>query len=65
MRDPQALLEKIQFLPPDRIAGIENFVAFIAAREQARAQGLAAAAASTPSFAAIWQNPEDNAYDAL
>jgi hypothetical protein len=47
------------------IAEVEDFVAFIAAREQERSLTRAATAASAPSFAAIWNNPEDDAYDAL
>jgi len=58
-------IEMIQALPPERIAEVEDFVAFITAREQGRALTRAAAAASAPAFAAIWNNPEDDAYDAL
>ena len=65
MPDAQALLEKIQALPPERIAEIEDFVAFITVREQERVLTRAAAATSAPAFAAIWNNPEDDAYDAL
>ena len=36
-----------------------------AAREQERTLTRAASAASTPAFAAIWNNPDDDAYDAL
>ena len=61
----RALLEKIQALPPERIAEIEDFVEFIASREQARSLARAASAASAPAFAAIWRNPDDDAYDAL
>jgi hypothetical protein len=59
------LIAMIQALPPERIAEVEDFVAFITAREQERALTRAAAAASGPAFAAIWNNPEDDAYDAL
>ena len=65
MPDTHALLEKIQSLPPARIAEIEDFVAFIAAREQELSLTRAAGAASAPAFAAIWNNPDDDAYDAL
>jgi hypothetical protein len=58
-------MERIQALPPDRIAEVEGFVAFIAAREQERSLIRNAAAASAPAFAAIWDNPDDDAYDAL
>jgi hypothetical protein len=60
-----ALIEKIQSLPPDRVAEVVDFVDFIAAREQERALARAAAATSASSFAAIWNNPDDDAYDAL
>ena len=62
---PQALLEKIQALPPERIAEIEDFVEFIAAREQERSLTCTASAISAPAFAAIWNNPEDDAYDVI
>jgi hypothetical protein len=65
MPNAQSLIEKIQTLPPDRLAEIEDFVDFIASREQTRALTRAAAAASASSFAAIWNNPDDEAYDAL
>jgi len=65
MPDTHALMERIQALPPERIAEVEDFVAFIIAREQDRAVTSAAAAASAPAFAAIWNNPEDDAYDAI
>lgn len=65
MLNAQALLEKIQALPAERIAEIEDFVEFIAARERERSLIRAATAASAPSFAAIWNNPEDDVYDAI
>ncbi len=61
----QALIEKIKALPPERIAEIEDFVDFVRLREQDRALTRAAAATSAPSFAAIWSNPDDDAYDAI
>lgn len=47
---------KIQALPLERIAEVEDFVEFLAAREQQRSLS-AAAAASAPAFAAAWNNP--------
>ena len=61
----QALIEKIEALPAERIAEVEDFVDFIRLREQERALTRAAAATSTPAFAKIWNNPDDDAYDAL
>jgi len=52
-------------LPEERIAEIEDFVDFIRLREQQRALTRAAAVASVPAFAAVWNNPEDDVYDAL
>lgn len=65
MPNAQALLEKIQALPPERLNEVEDFVDFIRLREQERTLTRAAAAASAPAFAAIWNNPDDDAYDAL
>jgi hypothetical protein len=63
--DTRALIEKIEALPVERIAEVEDFVDFIRLREQERALTRAASAASTPAFAAIWSNPDDDVYDAL
>ncbi len=61
----KALIEKIQALPADRIAEVEDFVEFIAAREQERSLTRAATQTSEASFTAVWDNPEDAVYDAL
>lgn len=63
--DTKTLMEKIAALPQERIAEVEDFVDFIRWREQDRALLRAAAAASAPAFEAIWNNPEDQVYDAL
>jgi hypothetical protein len=63
--DSRTLIEKIEALPAERIAEIEDFVDFISLREQERTLTAAAAAASAPAFAAVWNNPEDDIYDAL
>jgi hypothetical protein len=65
MPNTNKLLKQIEALPAERIAEVEDFVAFIASREQERSLTRAAAAVSAKSFAAIWNNPEDDAYDAL
>jgi hypothetical protein len=65
MHNAKTLLEQIEALPPERIAEVEDFVAFIAAREREQSLARAAAAVSAPAFAAIWNNPDDDAYDAL
>ena len=61
----KTLIEKIEALPAERIAEIEDFVDFIRSREQERSLTAAATAASAPAFAAVWSNPEDDIYDGL
>jgi hypothetical protein len=61
----RTLIEKIKALPDNKIAEVEDFVDFIAAKEQDRALTRAAASTSVASFDRIWSNPEDDAYDAL
>ena len=63
--DVQALIEKIQDLPIERIAEIEDFVDFLREREQERSLTRAATAVSVPAFTAVWSNPEDDVYDAI
>lgn len=65
MPNAQALLEKIQALPPNRIAEVEDFVEFIAARERDLSLVRAGAATSAPAFATVWNNPDDDDYDSL
>jgi hypothetical protein len=60
-----ALIEKLNELPIDRLAEVEDFVDFIRHRDQDRSLVRAAGAVSEPAFAAVWSNPEDDAYDAL
>ena len=61
----RTLIEKIEALPAERIAEVEDFVEFLRQREEERALTRAAAAASAPGFAEAWNNPEDDVYDAL
>jgi hypothetical protein len=67
---PAALIHKIGALPTERIAEVEDFVDFIAMKDSTmkdgeRALTRAATATSAPAFAAVWNNPEDDVYDAL
>jgi hypothetical protein len=59
------LAAKLETLSPEQIVAVEDFVEFLHARGQDRALTGAAAAASAPAFEPIWDNPEDDAYDAL
>ncbi len=61
----RTLIEKIEQLPPERQAEVEDFVEFLERKDQDRGLVRAAARASQASFAKVWENPEDSAYDAL
>jgi len=65
MANIKPLIEKIQALPVERIAEIEDSVEFITSREQARSLSRAASASSAPAFAAIWNNPDDDTYNTV
>jgi len=64
-RDPQALIEKLKHLPPERVAEVEDFVDFLRARDEERALERAATRAAEPTFAKVWNNDDDAAYDRL
>lgn len=66
------LIQKIQSLPPERVIEVDDFVEFLRLRvlqDQAQAQDRAlarmTAQGSEASFARVWDNAEDEAYDAL
>ncbi len=61
----QILIEKIKQLTPQRLAEVEDFVDFLRARENDHFLTQAAAKTSEASFAAVWNNDEDGAYDRM
>ena len=61
----QVLIEKIRELPPLRMAEVEDFVDFLRAREDEHRLTRAAGKVSEPSFAQVWDNDEDAAYDRM
>ena len=68
----RVLIQKIQSLPPERVIEVDDFVEFLrlrGQREHTQAQDRAltrmTARASEASFADVWDNAEDEAYDAL
>ncbi|MEI6329126.1 MAG: hypothetical protein WCP16_07830 [Pseudanabaena sp. ELA645] len=66
VKSEQRILEKIRKLPFDKIVELENFIDFLYQRPNS-SQDLATTSAklSEASFAKIWDNPEDAAYDNL
>ncbi|MCC6441660.1 MAG: DUF2281 domain-containing protein [Rhodanobacteraceae bacterium] len=61
----QVLLKKIKQLPPQRLAEVEDFVDFLHAREEEHRLTRAAAKSSEASFAQVWDNEDDAAYDRM
>jgi hypothetical protein len=61
----QTLIERIRALPAERLNEVEDFVDFLRLRDQQRILTRDAAAGSAAVFAAVWNNPEDDVYDAL
>lgn len=65
----QVLIQKIQNLPPEKVAEVDDFVEFLRLRvqqDQARDRAFTrrATQASESSFASVWDNAGDEAYDA-
>jgi len=54
----KALIDKVEALPPERMAEAEDFVDFIRMREETRALARALMAASEPAFARTRNNPQ-------
>ena len=64
MATPQEqLIEKINRLPAERRAEVEDFIDFISQRDADLQLARAATRAAEPAFAKVWSNPEDDVYD--
>jgi hypothetical protein len=59
------IIDKIESLPPERIAEVEDFVDFLKSRDQERLLTRAAAKVAEPAFARVWDNPDDAIYDTI
>lgn len=60
----EKLIEKINGLPPERVAEVEDFVDFISQRDERRLV-QAATKLSEDAFRQVWDNEEDSVYDQL
>lgn len=58
------LVDKIRQLPSSKIAEVEDFVDFLAEREELKLV-RAATKLSEDAFANVWENDEDAVYDEL
>ncbi len=61
----QMLIDKIRQLPPQRLTEVEDFVDFLRLRESEQRLTQAAAKMAEASFAVVWNNDEDAAYDRM
>lgn len=61
----QLLFNKIQRLPPDKVAVVDDFVDFLESRCKEEMLVKAAGKLSEQSFQKVWDNPEDAEYDNL
>ena len=61
----QALFEKLKQLTPQRLAEVEDFIDFLRARDDEQRLTCAAAKTSEASFAEVWDNDDDAAYDQM
>ncbi|NBT35533.1 MAG: toxin-antitoxin system, antitoxin component, Xre family protein [Betaproteobacteria bacterium] len=59
----QILFDKINQLPPQRLAELEDFVDFLRTRDEDHRLVIAATKASEASFSEVWSNDDDAAYD--
>lgn len=61
----RTLIDKLDQLPPGRVAEVEDFVDFLRSREQDLSLTQAAGKASEASFKKVWDNTDDAVYDQL
>ena len=61
----QMLIDKIRQLPPQRLVEVEDFVDFLRLRESGQRLTQATAKMAEASFAVVWDNDEDAAYDRM
>lgn len=59
------LIRKLEQLPPQRLAEVEDFIDFLRTREDDQRLVQVAGKVAEASFAAVWENDEDAAYDRL
>jgi hypothetical protein len=66
MSQPQRQLsDQIEALGSEDRAALESFLEFLVFRSESRRLTHAAAKTSEPTFAAVWDNREDDVYDGV
>ncbi len=61
----EALIEKLRELPAEQLTEVEDFVDFLRERRDDRHLVAATTKLSEKSFARVWDNADDAAYDQL
>lgn len=61
----RTLIDKLDQLPPERVAEVEDFIDFLRTRDQDLNLSRTASKVSEASFAKVWDNTDDAAYDQL
>jgi len=61
----RAILAKMQDLPPEKVAEVEDFIDFLRQRQGDRLLTRAASKLAEGALEEVWNNPEDAAYDRL
>ena len=59
------LTERLHTLTPEQLGVVERFVESLQSRPDGMTLSRAASVLSEPAFKAVWNNSEDDAYDAL
>lgn len=59
------LIQKIQVLPKEKLAEVEDFIDFLLQKDNDRRLTKMASKMSESAFQKIWDNPEDSEYDKL
>ena len=61
----EQIVHKLPTLGPERRGEVEDFIDFLSQREDDRRLTRAAMSASEAALTAVWNNPDDAAYDQL
>ncbi len=61
----QQMIKKLEFLSPERLAEVADFIDFLQQRDQSQRLHQDFIRVSEDAFAQVWDNDEDAVYDAL
>lgn len=61
----EQVMKKLQTLPPERVAEVEDFIDFLSQRDADRGLMRVAMATAEPILEQVWDNPDDAEYDKL